>query len=187
MSNVPASRPHLSRQKTMELIDRHAPGKTYDREVMLLGIRGYYLDTMGKPGTNDRGIYDDAMCVIWPEGFKTFNANTDPSVFRAGIASLAPGLYPYRKGNHGMTRPGGGYPALRPATVEEQLPVMRDGVVDPWPGVAINIHRGGFNSTSSEGCQTIYPTQWDEFKLLVYQLMTKYNQETISYLLIQQS
>lgn len=185
MSNVPNSRPQLSKQDAVDLIDKHASGKLYATGVMLLGIRGYYRDSMGKPGANDRGIYDDAMCVIWPEGFKTFNANTDPSVFRAGIASLLPGLYEYKKGKHGISRPGGGYAAFRPATAGEQLPVMRDGVIDPKPGVAINIHRGSYNSTSSEGCQTVYPDQWAEFQPLVYGLMSQYKQATIYYLLVE--
>jgi lysozyme len=59
-------------------------------EVFLIGIRGYYQDSMGKPGINDRGIYDDAICLLAPNLFLTFNANTDPSVYRPGIATLMP-------------------------------------------------------------------------------------------------
>jgi lysozyme len=136
-------------------------------EFYLLGVRGYYRDTMGKTGVNDRGIYDDAIFVVGPETFVAFNANTDPSFFRKGIATLATGFHAYRPGNHGISRPGGGYPAFRPATRNEELPVTRDGVKAPWPGVAINIHRGGYRTTSSEGCQTIHPSQWDAFHALV--------------------
>lgn len=131
--------------------------------LALVGVRSYYRDTMGRPGTNDRGIYDDALFVISDKVFKPFNGNTDPSIFRKNIATLIPGIHWYRKGNHGISRPGGGYPAFRPATKNEELPVERDGVKVPWPGVAINIHRGGVNTTSSEGCQTIPPSQWDDF------------------------
>lgn len=136
-------------------------------EFYVLGVRGYYRDSMGKVGANDRGIYDDGMFVVGPETFVAFNANTDPSVFRKGIATLALGWHHYKPGNHGITRPGGGYPAFRPATKNEELPVTRDGIAAPWPGVAINIHRGGRNTTSSEGCQTIHPSQWDAFYALV--------------------
>lgn len=134
--------------------------------MCVIGVRGYYRDTMGKPGTNDRGIYDDAIFVLGKDTFASFNANTDPSIFRSGIASLLPGWHPYRPGNHGISRPGGGYPAFRPATNGEALPVKRDGesaVPSKRPGIAINIHRGGRTTTSSEGCQTIHPDQWEAF------------------------
>jgi lysozyme len=154
-------------------------------QVYLVGFRGYYQDTMGKPGVNDRGIYDDAMCIVSPDKFLTFNGNTDPSRFRPGVATLVPGVYMYRKGKHGITtHADGGYWALRPATKNEALPVTRDGQEGISQGIAINIHKGGYGTTSSEGCQTIYPDQWLEFRGTVYKLMDDYNQDTIPYVLI---
>jgi lysozyme len=152
--------------------------------VVLVGIRGYYLDTMGRPGMNDRGIYDDAMIVTSPSIHASFNANTDPSITRPGIATLKPGVHPYCKGRHGISR-GPGYPALRPATPGERLPVVRDGIGDDF-GVAINIHKGGYYSTSSEGCQTIFPDQWEGFINLVYEQMDRYGVSTIPYVLVEE-
>jgi hypothetical protein len=152
--------------------------------VFIIGFRGYYQDTMGAPGKNDRGIYDDCMCVVADGVFLTFNGNTDPSRFRPGIATLVPGVHPYRKGKHGITtHADGGYPAFRPATKNEALPVTRDGQVGTSMGVAINIHKGGYNTTSSEGCQTIYPDQWLDFQANVYKLMDERGQDSILYLL----
>lgn len=151
---------------------------------VVVGIRGYYRDTMGAPGKNDRGIYDDGLFVVGPETFAAFNGNTDPSAYRKGVASLKNGVHPYRAGNHGVTRPGGGYPAFRPATKDEELPVTRDGDPKPRPGVAINIHRGGRNSTSSEGCQTIPPDQWDAFYALTAKELKASKLKTFPYILI---
>lgn len=156
--------------------------EVYD-DVALVGVRGYYLDTMGKSGVNDRGIYDDAIFLVAPNCFASYNANTDPSVNRPGIASLALGVHLYRLGNHGISRPGGGYPALRPATPNEELPVTRDGVARPRPGVAINIHKGSRTTTSSLGCQTIWPDQWAAFIAAVTSEMKRAGQKTIPYLL----
>lgn len=164
---------------------KHITGPVSE-EVYLIGIRGYYLNTMGKPGSNDRGIYDDAICLVAPNLFLTFNANTDPSVFRPGIATLLPGKHMYKRGKHGLSRPGGGYDALRPATFDESLPVTRDGKVGVSKGVAINIHKGGYNTTSSEGCQTIHPDQWKEFIDTVYKQMTQFGQREIPYYLVEQ-
>lgn len=153
--------------------------------VFIVGIRGYYLNSMGKAGANDRGIYDDAIILVSPTAYLTCNANTDPSVFRPGIATLKPGVHWYRKGRHGLSKgPGKSYPAFRPDNPEEKLPVTRDGQAgDKW-GIAINIHRGGYNTTSSEGCQTIYPPQWLPFQVLTYAEMDRYKQTRIPYVLI---
>lgn len=178
MSNVPGTRPKQDRKATEKLLQK--AGIT--DKVALVGLRGYY-GGMGESG-NDRGIYDDAIILITPSVYATFNANTDPSIFRPKIATLRPGVHIYKKGKHGISRPGGGYPALRPANKYEALPVYRDGVQKPWDGVAINIHKGGYNGTSSEGCQTIYPDQWQGFINLVYSEMDRYSQKTIPYLLL---
>ena len=155
-----------------------------EHSMYVLGVRGYYLDSKGKPGANDRNIYDDAIVVCSPAVTAAFNANCDPSAWRKGVASLRPGIHFYKPGNHGITRPGGGYPAFRPATRNEELPVDRDGVPDPAPGVAINIHKGAKNSTSSLGCQTIYPEQWDSFYALVMGELKRAGMKHFPYVLV---
>lgn len=177
---LPPSRPQQAKSKTQALLTK---ARVSD-EVALVGIRGYYRDSMGEVGKNDRGIYDDAIFLVSPNAYATFNANTDPSIRRAGIAVLKPGVHRYRKGKHGLSKPGGGYPALRPANPAEQLPVTRDGQGDSM-GIAINLHRGGYHTTSSEGCQTIYPSQWESFIALVYSEMDRSGQKTIPYLLVE--
>jgi lysozyme len=174
---VPNSRPQQSKEKTLAMVIK---ARIEDR-VALVGIRGYYSETF-QPSGNQRNVYDDAIILLSPSVHATFNANTDPSTFRKGIAVLKTGVHRFRKGNHGISRPDGGYPALRPANAKEELPVTRDKDGDSM-GIAINIHRGGYNSTSSEGCQTIYPSQWNGFINLVYSEMSRYNQKTIPYLL----
>jgi len=156
---LPSSTPKASLDRVTKAIKK---AKITDI-LVLVSVRGYYLNSMGRPGVNDRGIYDDAMFIVSPTHFSSCNANNDPSVYRKGIATIAPGVHRYRKGNHGISRPGGGYPAFRPATKNEELPVLRDGILNPSPGIATNIHRGGRNGTSSEGCQTLPPSQWDAF------------------------
>jgi lysozyme len=178
---VPNSRPQQAKDKTLAMVIR---ARIEDR-VSLVGIRGYYSETF-PPSGNQRGIYDDAIILLSPSVHATFNANTDPSVFKKGIAVLKTGVHRFRKGNHGISKPGGGYPALRPSNAKEELPVTRDITGDDM-GIAINIHKGSYKSTSSEGCQTIYPSQWDGFINLVYSEMNRYNQKTIPYLLVEQA
>lgn len=169
----PSSKPKASRAIVLKHAQKEwskakMPGSL--PEFFLFAVRGYYRDTMGKPGVNDRGLYDDAFFVVGPETFASFNANTDPSRYKPGMATVMTGWHLYRPGKHGITRPGGGYPAFRPATKNEELPVTRDGESaspSKRPGVATNIHKGGYNTTSSEGCLTIPPDQWPAFHALV--------------------
>ncbi len=175
---VPLSRPAWPIARAEPLVRR--AGIT--APVALLGVRGYFRDTMGVKGKNDVGIYDDAIFVLCPNGVISFNANTDPS--RLGMnakigkpmAMLAPGTWTYMPGMH-----KGQYLALvqaRPVTV------LRGDTEDTgWFG--INIHKGGYNTTSSEGCQTIYPDQWDSFISLVQAQMARVERKTISYLLME--
>jgi len=146
--------------------------------VYLVGIRGYYHDYHLK---NERGIYDDAIFLVSPQSFASFNANTDPTVARLGIAKLRTGLWLYKLGIHGLHRPKAQqYQALVQASI---VTVDRDltGRDDGWFG--INIHRGGKNTTSSLGCQTIPPGQWQNFIGMVRQELTRAGQKTIPYLL----
>jgi lysozyme len=183
MNILPPSRPKLTESQARAMLKR--AGVT--DAVAVLAIPGYYARTMGPTPGNDRGIYDDAMFIVTPTAFVSFNANTDPSIFRPGIATLVPGVHRYRPGRHGISRDRPGrivsYPAFRPATKGEQLPVTRDGVVNPRPGVAINIHRGSRNGTSSEGCQTLPPDQWDAFHALLTAELKKHGQKTFPYAL----
>jgi hypothetical protein len=103
MSNVPSSTPRQTRDQSVAQLVGNA---TAD-EFALLGIRGYYLNTMGAAGAHDRGIYDGAIMLITPSAYVSFNANADPSAFRTGIANLRPGVYQYQLGIHGLKRPGG--------------------------------------------------------------------------------
>ena len=175
---LPKSKPRISADAVEKIVRQH---KVTD-QVVLVGIRGYYLNSMGKPGVNDRGLYDDMIAVLTPTAYATFNANTDPSVYSPGTASLLPGVHRYRKGRHGISR-GAGYPALRPATKGEALPVTRDGREGTTTGIALNLHAGSRTSTSSRGCQTIHPSQWAAFQKLVYEEMSRHGQTTVPYIL----
>lgn len=182
MPIIPDSRPRLTRESALQRIKAAHGYIPRANEVLLVGIRGYYHDQTSQ---NQRGIYDDAIAIIGPEHFSAYNANTDPSIQRKGIATLLPGIHPYRPGNHGISRPGGGYPAFRPATRDEALPVSRDGIAGKAsPGIAINIHRGGNGTTSSEGCQTIPPAQWDAFHATLRDQMKRYAQKAFNYVLV---
>jgi lysozyme len=161
-----------------EEIEKIISGHNIQEKVVIVGIRGY------NGGSNERGIYDDALFIVSPSYFNAYNANTDPSVTRPGIAVLQPGVYQYRKGLHGVSGPHP-YIALRQAS---NVVVIRDGMTEPetdspenrfW----IDIHRGGYGTTSSLGCQTIHPDQWSNFRDNIFNEMDKAGQILVPYLL----
>ncbi len=189
---APKSRPRLSSSELRGLISPY----DLDRDkypLIIVGIRGYYLRTLGDPSTNDRNIYDDALFVDTPNVSASYNANTDPSIFRKaqvkktkGVARLKPGAYcSYCFGLH-----QGKYLALVQRMAE--VTVIRDG--DPeyeeTGYFGLNIHKGSYNSTSSLGCQTIYPSQYDSFITLAKEeagrfFDKKWNKVIIPYILVE--
>jgi hypothetical protein len=165
---VPETLPRMGADELLPRV-KSAGLDTSQHPVFVVGIRGYYRQTMGDPQGNDRGIYDDAMFLISPNFFGSYNANTDPSYRRPGsgfeegkrgMAMLKPGVwYCHRFGLHRNK-----YMAL--CQTAGPVTVIRDGVEHDYPHTGpfgINIHRGGRNRTSSLGCQTVYEPQWEGF------------------------
>ena len=161
---LPPSKPRISTHELEVLLAPYAIDRVLYR-LIIVGIRGYYLNTMGKPGENDRGIYDDAIILYTPNVMAAFNGNTDPSKGRPGMASLKPGFWPcYRfDRHHGKLKT---YDAI--CQRAGPVTVIRDGNPprEDTGLFGINIHCGGYWTTSSEGCQTIPPAQWEGFYAL---------------------
>jgi lysozyme len=180
---LPNSKPKLTQADALQLI---AAFSLQEYPVKILGIRGYFKQTMGNPVVNDRGIYDDALFIVSPDHFSSWNANTDPSVTRKGVAVLKPGgPYLYKIGMHNMKNP---YEALRQygrvTVIRDQQGEETDTARAPF---YIDIHKGGYNTTSSLGCQTVHPSQWTAFLSAVKDQIKRHGQNTIPYVLIDQS
>ncbi len=180
----PAYTPQQKAEATMKIKEQH----NIIEPVCVIGVRGYYKNTMGQPGLNDRGIYDDALFIVGDDCFASFNGNVDPSSYRKGkgtgifkgMASLKEGLY--RSHMLGLHR--GKYMAL--IQTGGRVTVVRDGTpnYEDTGYFGINIHKGGYSTTSSLGCQTIHPDQWQSFITLVQKQMHLHHQAVMPYLLI---
>jgi lysozyme len=181
---IPKDRPRIERKTTEQLLRLR---KVSD-PVCLVGIRGYYRDSMGAVGKNDVGLYDDAIILVSPNAHVAFNANVDPSRLgwnanaRKPMAQLKSGVYRYKLGQHGISR-GNPYKALVQAG---PVTVMR-GDKEETGHFAINIHKGGRTTTSSEGCQTIPEPSWSGFINLVESELKRNNAKTLSYVLVNNS
>lgn len=180
---IPKNRPQQKRADT----ERQLKAAGVSDPVCLVGVRGYYRDSMGAVGKNDCGLYDDALILVSPNVHAAFNASVDPSRLgwnakaRKPMAQLKPGVYRYKIGKHGINR-GNPYTALVQAG---PVTVLR-GNKEETGFFGINVHRGSRNSTSSEGCTTLPPgPNWDGFIALVQAEMKRNNAKTLSYVLTQ--
>ena len=167
--------PKMKRSEVLALLQNNGIDIGTEK-IAILQIRGYFKNSMGKPGVNDRNIYDDAIFLVSEKTFQAFQANTDPSFYRKGIASLVPGVYEAVKHRH-----KGKYPALQ--IVRDQ--VKRDGVAGIDTGRhGINFHYGGIG-TWSEGCQTFKKADFIVFQNSAYNLMDHYGKDRIKCCLIE--
>lgn len=155
---MPASgRPDITRETAIQW----AKDAGCEASIFILGRRGYFRDTVGKSGANDRSVYDDAFALVAPDFFATYNGNTDPVGEGGKLASLVPGVYDYKLGTH---HPG--TPKAAECLVQAgDVTVHRDNGTTESGEFQIHIHVGYFNETGSLGCQTIPPTQWSAKKL----------------------
>lgn len=184
----PLSLPKMSRQELILKIKSAHPDLDITG-MAIVGIRGYYKRSMGNPTANDRAIYDDAIFILAENNFFGFNANCDPSKYKPSIAKLKAGVWPvYRFDIHGGKILQ--YPAICQRAGD--VVITRDGVKGEIRGsFGINIHKGGYKSTSSEGCQTIYPEQWDRFYLTAKRIAIElygdpgYKKQNITYILLE--
>lgn len=176
----PSGKPRLDKPTAVKYLAQH--GVSVSRAPALLGIRGYYRDTMGVKGQNDVGIYDDAIFLVSPSAFAPYNANVDPSRHFPHVATLADGVYTYKLGTHHPGTPGA-YECLVQAG---PVTVHRDGGADETGEFYIHIHRGGVNGTSSEGCQTIPASQYDDFLARVKTEMRRADVTRLVYVLMEQ-
>lgn len=188
MSIIPKNKPQKGLDYLSKIIKANQK-KIGNDKIVLIGMRGYFLDTMGVKGKNDRRIYDDA--AFWVDlstGLVLqYNYNTDANGYRKGsgtgskkgMANLRAGAWRYKTGKHK------GYEAFVQA---EAVTVERDGNpnYDDTGWFGINIHRGGSSGTSSLGCQTLPVAQWDDFKKNGYALLKKHAQKTFVYVLLDQ-
>lgn len=174
---LPPHRPLQPREKTAQMLLELGVREA----VCVLAVRGYFLASMGQAAANDRNIYDDALIICSPVCHAAFNGNTDPSIFRPRVASLFPGVWLYKPGIHGLSKPKAKrYPAFVQAA---DVTVQRDGGVAESGRFGINIHRGSNTGTSSLGCQTIPPAQWDSFRTLLNEQLARFGQKTFPYAL----
>lgn len=182
----PANRPQNSQQWFIDKLQaarKQFKAPAWDLVTpTLFGCEAYY-QSMGNPNTNDIGMYDDALVLLWKGGFLAVNANLDPTTRKPGHGNAeAKGRatihYGYFKDAYAVGKHKTIYPALRQVGT---LTIRRDAdtqigpeklltvdgekfylEVGDWQ--ACNIHPGGVTSTSSEGCQTIpRGAMWDLF------------------------
>ncbi len=186
---IPPARPRISKGEIFDLLRAAGHDTNKLPAVVVVGLRGYYRDSMGAKGRNDFGIYDDAIFIL-SEGRDpwSFNANTDPSRYvrrkdGRGMAKLDPGRYVYAPGWHGYGRPSG-HQAFRQ---RGPVRITRFGGQRQTGQFAINIHRGGWRTTSSEGCQTLPPGQFEDFRETINNLLGWYGMKTFDYILVEAS
>jgi predicted chitinase len=183
---LPMYRPKQSEAMTRAVLAKYenlTPEDRRDDKVKVLFVRGYYANSFGKVGQNDRGVYDDAVFIVTPDGVQNFNGNADPSKYRKRIATIKGNqAIRYRPGLHGYKRKNGPYPAFRQ---DLKTTVVRDGIGDDYGMFHVNLHRGGDGYTSSAGCLTVPTSQWNEFRDMLKAALKKHGQKNFYVTLVE--
>lgn len=190
MIPIPQSRPKASLSVVMAAAkaEWEKTNTTPLPSLFVLGVRGYYDSTIGEAG-NDINAYDDAFFIISPLSMTSWNGNTDPTRYGVNpradgkcMARLKTGCWTMRPRMH-----RGKYQAYgqeeSPVTVER---IRANGSISRTETgcFGIDLHLGGINGTSSEGCQTVPPDQWEKFRKELNATLHLNKVKKFSYILI---
>lgn len=192
MNIVPNAVPQAPRDDVLSFITDGQPLPPFP---FLVGRRGYYADSMGKPGVNDVNLYDDAFFLFEEDRMCSFNGNCDPGKHVPGMANLKPGRWRYRVGIHNLSKDASEHPHYMALVQAAPVTVTRDGGGDDTGFFGINIHCGGNTVTSSAGCQTIPPSQWGDkfthkpgdFMYVVEKALARYGRSDLAYILTERA
>ena len=182
MAITPALKPQITKDEADAILFLK---KAKDAPLIILAVRGYFEKSMGHKEKNDRRIYDDAVALVTKDGIKTFNFNTDPNGYRPGhgtgaykgMASLHEGLYEVHmmrkhKGKYAALCQDGGPVVVRrdadsKVPAKDIIKIDGDSFYLHKGNFGINLHMGGINGTSSEGCLTWPQSQyWDAMNFI---------------------
>lgn len=167
---IPSSKPNASIDFVDAIIKLHDIEGSNFVGVM---VRDFFTH----PQTT-RGDYNDAF--FWRDLksglFLQFNANSDPSIYQEAVATIKSNqVCWYKQGLHGISGPSP-YMAFRQC---RPITVVRDGEGDDTGIFYTDLHKGGVYGTSSLGCLTIPPIQWDDCKKSGYDGMDRNNQSEV--------
>ena len=191
MVPLPPSKPKASLSLVMATALkrwRASKGEAAFPELFLLGVRGYFSESIGEPG-NDISAYDDALFIVSPQGFSAWNANVDPSRYGVNknaegkcMARLAPGCWKMvsrmHRGKYQAFGQGGHEVTVERIDAHGKVAQTETGCF------GIDIHLGGVNGTSSEGCQTLPPEQWPDFRKTLNAALHLHDASYFHYILI---
>ena len=181
MGIVPISRPQFKKEDAVKILEKY---NLPQNQVYLIAFRGYYSRTFPPVG-NNIGVYDDALIMISPDYYNTYNFNVDPSSEKTGRANVVSNqIIEFEIGIHNRSKAKSRqYKAL--IQDEATFKIYRYNQGTKYEdSIGINLHKGGYNTTSSLGCLTVYPDQWDSFIKDVEQQMNRYKQKKIQLIIL---
>ena len=202
-SNKPKAHRGLIDRLALPVWQAENPGRPMP-QVYFVMVRGYRTRTMGDPGRNDVGIFDDAAFLCTPTLYLAEDSNTDPS--RLGWNPGVGKPYGMLKSNRVWWFYPGAHKGHRPsfrqaddAEVAMNLGIPHEGKFevtrmwghgdprnyDEWGHQQVNIHRAGMSATSSWLCLTVPLDRCDAFLQIATDDLKRHGQKTIPVILLE--
>jgi len=157
-------------------------------ETFVLAVRGYFSKTIGEVG-NDINVYDDAHFIVSPLGISAWNSNVDPTRYgwnaKAGkyMARLSVGCWKFQslihRGKYQAFGQGDNLVKVDRVRADESVARVETGLF------GINDHLGGVNGTSSEGCMTHPPQQWNGYRKKLNEVLALASLKQFDFILVE--